>query len=124
MTEENTDYSWQSEYAALQGYVGDIRKPFEECSRCGEYKFTVIREPIRTNIKAGSSDLHFLQRFLAARKRVTVGYFKREICKNCEYKSDWKEEIFDKYSDLVEITPHGNVLKEKTIYYEDLQDEK
>jgi len=120
LTDDSEKYDWESQYAGLQGYVGDIRKPFEECPHCGEYKFTVVREPIHTNIKAGSSDLHWLQRLLAARKRVTVGYFKREICKNCGYKTEWDKEIFDEYSDLVEVTPHGNVLKEKTIYYQDL----
>lgn len=114
--ESGVDYTWESQYTGLQGYVGDIRKPFNECPHCGEYKFTVVREPIQTTAKAGSPDLHWLRRLLAAREIVTVGYFKREICKNCDYRSDWREEIFEEYQDSVEITPYRNVLKDGTLY--------
>jgi len=114
--ESEADYTWEPQYGALEGYVGDIRKPFDECPRCGEYKFTVVREPLQTKAKHGSPDLHWLRRLLAAKEIVTVGYLKREICKNCDYCSDWREEIFEEYQDSVEITPNGNVLKKGTLY--------
>jgi ribosomal protein L32 len=118
----NVDYSWEPQYVPFEGYVGDIRKPFEECPHCGEYKLTKVRQQIRTTIKAGSSEMHWLRRLLAARKRVTVGYNKRDVCNNCGHTSDWTEEIKEEYRGKVEITQYGNVLKKGTIYAEDLDD--
>jgi hypothetical protein len=111
----DVEYTWEKVVG------GQKRKPFAECPHCGEYDFTVLRKPIGRIFKDCSASDSPWKRLLTERRKVTVGYEKREVCYNCDYSTDWQVELKEEFEGKLEIRSTSQLSHAFVVYTDDIE---